>query len=74
LSFGVLSGSAAPRGAHGPARDSAYVLIPCYLDLDTGVLGAKYLLHALADNGRADVARRIAIQTTPPFSIPDARR
>ena len=34
--------------------------------LDTGILGAKYLLHALTDNGRADVAYRIATQTTPP--------
>ena len=34
--------------------------------LDTGILGAKYLLHALTDNGRIDVAYRIATQTTPP--------
>ena len=34
--------------------------------LDTGILGAKYLLHALRENGRADVAYRIATQTTPP--------
>jgi len=34
--------------------------------LDTGILGAKYLLNSLAANGRADVAWRIATQTTPP--------
>ena len=34
--------------------------------LDTGILGAKYLFHALTDNGRVDVAYRIATQTTPP--------
>ena len=34
--------------------------------LDTGILGAKYLLHALTDAGRVDVAYRIATQTTPP--------
>jgi len=34
--------------------------------LDTGIHGAKYLLHALTDNGRVDVAWRIATQTTPP--------
>lgn len=34
--------------------------------LDTGILGAKYLLHALSDNGRTDVAYRIATQTTKP--------
>ena len=34
--------------------------------LDTGILGAKYLLHALTDNGRTDVAYRIATQTTKP--------
>ena len=34
--------------------------------LDTGILGAKYLFHALSDNGRHDLAYRIATQTTPP--------
>ncbi len=34
--------------------------------LDTGIHGAKYLLHALTDNGHADLAYRIATQTTPP--------
>jgi alpha-L-rhamnosidase len=34
--------------------------------LDTGILGAKYLLHALADNGRADVAYSVATKTTFP--------
>ena len=34
--------------------------------LDCGILGTKYLLHALSDNGRADVAYKVATQTTPP--------
>ena len=34
--------------------------------LDCGNLGAKYLLHALSDNGRPDVAYRVATQTTMP--------
>ena len=34
--------------------------------LDCGNLGTKYLLHALSDNGRADVAYNIATQTTMP--------
>lgn len=34
--------------------------------LDTGILGAKYLFHTLTENGRVDVAYRIATQTTPP--------
>ncbi|MBN2580099.1 MAG: glycoside hydrolase family 78 protein [Pirellulales bacterium] len=34
--------------------------------LDTGILGAKYLFRALSDNGRHDLAYRIAVQTTPP--------
>lgn len=34
--------------------------------LDCGILGTKYLLHALADNGRADVAYQITTQTTAP--------
>ena len=34
--------------------------------IDSGILGAKYLLNALIDNGRADVAYRIASQTDLP--------
>ena len=34
--------------------------------LDAGILGTKYLLHALSDNGRTDVAWTIATQTTFP--------
>lgn len=34
--------------------------------LDCGILGTKYLLHALTDNGRVDVAYKIAAQTTQP--------
>ena len=34
--------------------------------LDTGILGAKYLFHALSDNGLHDRAFRIATQTTRP--------
>jgi alpha-L-rhamnosidase len=34
--------------------------------LDTGILGAKYLFHALSGNGKHDVAYRIATQTTAP--------
>ncbi len=34
--------------------------------LDVGILGAKYLFHALSDHGHHDLAYRIATQTTPP--------
>jgi alpha-L-rhamnosidase len=34
--------------------------------IDTGILGAKYIFHALTDNGRADVAYTIASQKTSP--------
>ena len=34
--------------------------------LDFGILGSKYVLHALTEGGRADVAYRIASQTTHP--------
>jgi alpha-L-rhamnosidase len=34
--------------------------------LDVGILGAKYLFHVLSDNGRNDVAYRIATRTTAP--------
>ncbi len=34
--------------------------------LDCGILGTKYLLHALTDNGRADVAYKVTTQTTAP--------
>jgi alpha-L-rhamnosidase len=34
--------------------------------IDTGILGAKYLMNALLENGRADVAARIATQKDLP--------
>jgi alpha-L-rhamnosidase len=34
--------------------------------IDTGILGAKYIFNALANNGRIDVAYRMATQTTAP--------
>ena len=34
--------------------------------LDTGVLGSKYLLHALTQNGQAELAYKVASQTTQP--------
>ena len=34
--------------------------------IDTGILGAKYLLNTLTDNGRTDLAYRIATQKTQP--------
>jgi len=34
--------------------------------IDTGILGSKYLLNSLADNGRIDVAYRIAVGDTFP--------
>ena len=34
--------------------------------IDTGILGAKYLLNALLDNGRADVAYRMVAQQDQP--------
>ncbi|HIJ66268.1 MAG TPA: family 78 glycoside hydrolase catalytic domain [Candidatus Hydrogenedentes bacterium] len=34
--------------------------------LDCGILGTKYLLHALADNGRPDIAYKVATQRTLP--------
>ncbi len=34
--------------------------------IDTGILGAKYLLNALLENGRADVAYRIVAQKDKP--------
>ena len=34
--------------------------------IDTGILGAKYLLNALLENGRADVAYRVASQKDLP--------
>jgi len=34
--------------------------------VDTGILGAKYLLNALTENGRSDVAYRVASQKTEP--------
>ena len=38
----------------------------CQGHLDCGILGAKYVMHVLADNGKADVAYTIATQRTYP--------
>jgi len=34
--------------------------------IDTGILGSKYILRALSDNGHADLAWEMATQKTPP--------
>ena len=34
--------------------------------IDTGILGAKYLFHALSDNGKQDMAWQVAVQPTYP--------
>ncbi|NLH15170.1 MAG: family 78 glycoside hydrolase catalytic domain [Phycisphaerae bacterium] len=34
--------------------------------IDTGILGAKYIFNSLANNGRIDVAYKMATQTTAP--------
>ncbi len=53
--------------------DKAKVLAALVADVEArdghlwcGILGTKYILHALTDNGRADVAYRIANQRTFP--------
>src|SRR6185369_13156992 len=37
-----------------------------YHHIDTGILGAKYLLNALTENGATDVAYQVASQKTQP--------
>ena len=65
-------GCAVYQGLAGPERRTALVaqLVGNVESqgnhLDCGILGTKYLLHALSDNGRADVAYKVATQTTPP--------
>jgi alpha-L-rhamnosidase len=56
-----------------PASERADVLKNLVADvekkgnhLDTGILGTKYLLNVLLDGGRADVAYKVASQTTYP--------
>jgi alpha-L-rhamnosidase len=60
------------QGLVGPDNDSVVLsnlvaAIECQSNhIDTGILGAKYLLNTLTDHGRADVAYRVANQKDMP--------
>ncbi len=66
LSCAIYQGLATPRERPAILAQLVANVEQHQNHLDTGILGAKYLLHTLTDLGRTDVAYRIATQTTPP--------
>ena len=66
LSCAVYQGLVEPKEKDRVMAELAANVKRCNDHLDTGILGAKYLFHALSDNGQHDLAYRIATQTTPP--------
>ena len=55
-----------PEKIPAVVRDLASAVAAADNHLDCGILGTKYLLHALTDNGHAELAYKVATQSTPP--------
>ena len=66
LSCAIYQGLVEPEEKDRVVAELAANVKRCNDHLDTGILGAKYLFHALSDNGQQDLAYRIATQTTAP--------
>lgn len=66
LSCAVYQGLTDAKGRALAVERLAENVKRCNDHLDTGILGAKYLFHALSDNGQHELAYRIATQTTAP--------
>lgn len=66
LSCAVYQGIVAPAEKDRTVAQLAANVERCGNHLDVGILGAKYLFHTLSDNGKHDVAYRVATQTTAP--------
>ncbi len=66
LSCALYQGLVEPENVAGVVSNLVANVAAHNGHLDCGILGTKYLLHALTDNGRADVAYTVASQTTPP--------
>jgi len=66
LSCALFFGLIAPEARAKVAENLVASVKQSNDHLDTGVLGARYILHALTEAGHADVAYRIVTQETPP--------
>ena len=66
LSCALYQGLAAPEEVPPLVEQLAANVQQHAGHLDAGILGMKYLFHALSDNDHVDAAYRIATQTTPP--------
>jgi alpha-L-rhamnosidase len=66
LSCALYQGLVEPENKARVLSNLVAAVEKCNGHIDTGILGAKYLLNALLENGRADVAYRIASQKDLP--------
>jgi alpha-L-rhamnosidase len=65
-SCGIYQGMVEAADVERVARNLAEDIARNDTHLDCGILGAKYVLHALADNGYVELAYQVAAQTTWP--------
>lgn len=66
LSCALYQGLVEPRHRESVMSNLVLNLAQNQNHIDTGILGAKYLLNALTENGRTDLAYEIATQPTQP--------
>jgi alpha-L-rhamnosidase len=66
LSCALYQGLAEADNSPGVVKQLVQAVHGAKDHLDCGILGTKYLLHALADNGQGELAYRVANQTTFP--------
>jgi alpha-L-rhamnosidase len=66
LSCALHQGLAAPETRERVLQNLIANIAACSNHIDTGILGSKYILNALTDGGRADVAYRLASQKDLP--------
>jgi alpha-L-rhamnosidase len=66
LSCALYQGLVDPQHEQGVLRSLVEAVVNADNHIDTGILGSKYLLTALSDRGRADVAYGVASQETQP--------
>lgn len=66
LSCALYQGLVEPENKARVLANLVAAVEKSYNHIDTGILGAKYLLNALLENGRADVAYRMVAQKDQP--------
>jgi alpha-L-rhamnosidase len=66
LSCALYQGLVEPQNKERVTSNLVAAVAKANWHVDTGILGAKYLLNALTENGRTDVAYRVAAQKDLP--------